>query len=244
MSLPTEVIQQDRTLSKAANELMKLRWHWTLDETNPDRVGIREYARQVGRDMANISRDANAWADWLRARGDAQLGNTPGQPQTPEEFRQLRKLSGERQEAAKAVSATTGKALTTVTNTNRGREEIDAVVNTARERALDRGTTVDHEIQRAAEWREKTRRAARHERDEQKRKSTMRFVEIEGHVGAAMQRLRKILDSAEDVDFTDDERELIVESLGKLRALLNLIDLRIAGETNVDWDAEFESLVK
>jgi hypothetical protein len=117
-------------------------------------------------------------------------------------------------------------------------------VSTARERALDRGTTVDHEIQRAAEWREKTRRAAQAETNERRKAQTMRYVQFEGLIGKAMQSLRTILRDSEGVDLDDELRELLTSSLGNLRALLNLIDLRIAGETNVDWDAEFERLVK
>lgn len=237
--LPPQVVDDDHRLSKAADQLMELRWHWTLDESNPGRVGVREYARQVGRDHSRISRDANAWAAWLA--GGAGSSTTPGAAQTPTDFRELANLNEERQQAAQAVARTTGQAVSTVARTKR--DEVDAVLNTARERAVERGTNVEHEIERAAEWREKARRSAEREQDEKRKRSTLRFVEIEGHVGAAMQRLRKILDTSQDVDFTDEERELIADSLAKLRALLGLIDLRITGETtDVDWDAELERL--
>jgi hypothetical protein len=240
-TLPTTVIEKDRKLQRSADELMELRWHWTLDETNPERVSQREYARQVGVDQSKINVDANAWADYLAAQSDAQQGITPGAPQSPGDYRTLRKMSGERQRATKAVAKATGKAVSTLATHDRG--EVDAVLNTARERAVDRGTTVDHEFERAAEWRAKTRKAAEREKDEHKARSTARFIEIEGDLGAAMQRLRNVLNAAEDVPFSDDERELLTASLGKLRALLNLIDLRIAGETKIDWDDEFQKIV-
>jgi hypothetical protein len=239
-NLPAAVVQADRKLQRSADELMELRWHWTLDKTNPDRVGVRDYGRQVGTDHSRISRDANAWAEYLAASG-AGSSTIPGAAQTPSDFRELANLNAERQEATKAVARTTGDAVSTVARHKR--TEVDAVVNTARERAVDRGTTVEHEIQRAAEWRAKTRKAAEREQDERRKASTLRFVEIEGHIGAAMQRLRKILDAAEDVAFTNEERELLTDSLGKMRALLNLIDLRIAGETDIDWDTELQKLV-
>ncbi|MPZ14298.1 MAG: hypothetical protein GEU73_07715 [Chloroflexi bacterium] len=72
----------------------------------------------------------------------------------------------------------------------------------------------------------------------------MRYIEIEGHVGAAMQRLRRVLEIGEGVDFDADETDLIAEALGKLRALLSLIDLRITGTTDIDWDAELERMTK
>ena len=237
-NLPTEVVERDRRLQRSADELMELRWHWTLDESNPDRVGFSEYGRQVGRGEAAIRRDANAWAAWRESQTSSGSGRTPGTPQTPTDYRELSRLGSERQEAAKAVAQATGEAVSSVARAKR--EEVDAVLSTARERAVDRGTTVEHEIQRAAEWRTKTRKAAEREKDERRKRSTMRFVEIEGHIGAAMQRLRKVLDTSQDVDFNDEERELITESLAKLRSLLNLIDVRITGNTDIDWDAEFE----
>jgi hypothetical protein len=239
-NLPAEVINRDRTLQRSANELMELRWHWTLDETNPDKVSKRGYARQVGVSESTIRQDANAWADYLAAQGASDIARTPDAAQTPGDFRELRKLSGERQEAVKAVARSTGWSVSNVASNKR--EEVEAVVSNARERALDRGTTVEHEIQRAAEWQEKARKAAEREKDERRKAHTLRFIGIEGDIGVIMQRLRKVLDSAQDVPFTDEERELITESLAKMRALLGLIDLRITGETQVDWDAELKKL--
>lgn len=143
MNLPANVVETDKRLQRSANELMEVRWHWTLDETNPDRVSQLEYARQVGVDHKRIYVDANAWADWLAAQGGAR---------------------------------------------------------------------------------------------------TARFIEIEGDLSAITQRLRKVLVVAENVGPTDEERELLVDSVGRVRALLNLVGLRIAGETDVDWDAELDKL--
>lgn len=238
--LPNEVVESDRKLQRSADELMELRWHWTLDESNPNRVGFTTYAREVGVSEGAVRNAAHAWADYLKADSYGAV-RTPGAAQTPSDFRELRKLSADRQEAAKAVAATTGAPVDRVARHQR--TEVDAVVNTARERAADRGTTVDHEIQKAAEWRAKSRKAAERQKDERQKAHTLQWLKIEGHIGAAMQRLRKALDASEDVQFTDDERELLIGSLGKMRAVLNLIDLRIAGETNIDWDTELEKLV-
>ncbi len=239
-ALPAGVVETDRKLQKATDELAKLRWHWTLDESNPGRVAFREYGRQVGVSEWSIRVLANGYAAFLKA-GASDVARTSGQPQTPTDHIELAKLGEEKQEAVKAVAKATGSSVSNVAAHKR--DEVQDVINTARERALDKGTTVEHEIERAAEWREKARATAKREADDRKAKSTLRFVEIEGHVGAAMQRLRKILQAADDVQFSDEEKELIAEALGKLRALLGLIDMRIAGETQVDWDAEFEKLV-
>lgn len=241
MTLPAEVIQTDRKLQRSADQLMELRWHWTLDETNTDRVGFSAYARGVGVTEGAIRRDARAWAGWLQAE-DSYSGVRIGSPQTPEDFRQLHTLSEERQEAAKAVAKATGAPVGQVAK--KRKDEIDAVVNTARVRAVERGTTVEHEIGRAADWREKARKAAHRETDERRKAQTMRYVQFEGLIGKAMASLRTILIDSEGVDLDDELRELLTHSLGNLRALLNLIDLRITGETQVDWDAELEKLGK
>lgn len=238
MPLPEKVIEEDRRLTKAADSLMELRWHWTLDESNPDRVGFTAYGRAVGRDEAIIRRDARAWADYQETAGP---GRKPGEAQTPEDFRELRKLSGDRQRATQAIAAATGKKVSTVA---RGRDEVDTVLNRARHRAEERGTRVEDEIDRAAEWQAKARKAAEQIQREKRESHGMRYIEIEGHVGAAMQRLRRVLEIGEGVDFDSDETELIAEALGKLRALLSLIDLRITGTTDIDWDAELERMTK
>ena len=62
--LPESVIKEDRRLSRGAEELCKLRWHWTLDESNPQRISMREYARQVGVRHPAIVKDANAWEQY------------------------------------------------------------------------------------------------------------------------------------------------------------------------------------
>jgi len=63
-------VWRDRELSADADELMQLRWHWTLDESNPERVSFAEYAAAVGTDESKIAVDANGWAEYLKANRD------------------------------------------------------------------------------------------------------------------------------------------------------------------------------
>jgi hypothetical protein len=56
----------DEKASKASEALAKLRWRWTMDETNSERVSVREYARQVGRARTVVRKMAQGYADWTR----------------------------------------------------------------------------------------------------------------------------------------------------------------------------------
>ena len=46
-------------------KLAQLRWHWTLDESNPEAVTVSEYARQVGRSHTVIGYMANGYTKWV-----------------------------------------------------------------------------------------------------------------------------------------------------------------------------------
>lgn len=54
--------------------MTKHRWHWTLDRSNPDRVSVHEYAREVG-EPVHIVR-AHAWA-YARFLDRAERGVDP-----------------------------------------------------------------------------------------------------------------------------------------------------------------------
>ena len=40
------------------------RWHWTLDEDNPKRVSIRQYAKEVGVGFKRVANTVNGYAAW------------------------------------------------------------------------------------------------------------------------------------------------------------------------------------
>jgi hypothetical protein len=237
--LPAEVVQRDQRLQKSSDELMELRWHWTLDESNPDRVNQSAYARQVGVDQKRIHVDANAWADYLASRGKASEG-LPGVPQTPNDFAQLRRLSTERQEAAKAIAKVTGASVGNVATHKR--EEVADVINTARERAERKGTSIESQIPEVAQQRAAHRVSDQKRESDRKSRRTQQYLEVEGDIAYALRRLKNALEKAAGVNFTTDERELIGDSIAKLRALLNLLDMRVTGASDVNWDAELAKL--
>lgn len=240
MTLNASVIAEDVRLDSVAHrsseDLARHRWHWTLDETNPQRVTFAEYARSVNRNADTITMQANGYRDWLAAQA-----TDPDPSKGMNEYIQRSKMNVEKQAAIDAIASATGKTFNTVRKG--GADAVRDVLSTARER-VERGSdvTMDEAIKRAAEDRARTERTNERLRQERAQRSGLRYVEIEGHVAAAMQRLRKALDAAEGVDFTDEERELMTDSLGKLRAILNLIDIRVVGETDINWDAEFAKM--
>lgn len=217
---------------RATEALAEHRWHWTLDESNPKRITLREYGRRVGRNDRTIRRMANGYEAWLRRPAAAP----PGSPVTLTEYIEQANLGAEKAEATEAVAAATGTTFSHVAK--RKRDEVRDVVATARDRAERKGTTVSDEIPAVAEWREKSRQARQKEAQE---RSESRFVlvELEGHIGAAVRRLREGLLLAKEIDFDDEQIEMIADTLAKLRAIVALIDLKITGESGVNWDDEF-----
>lgn len=234
--LAAGVVDTDHRLETARDrtqeELARHRWHWTLDESNPGRVSLREYARAVGRDHTVIRKYALGYATWIAEDG-GHLATTLG------DCIVRAHTSVEKEAVIDAIATAAG---TTFTGARQQHEEIRTVRAVAQERAERRGSTVAEEAVEVARERHIAREADRHREVERKERHTLRYIELEGHVAGAMRRLRAALDMAADVPFTDEERELIADSIAQLRAVLNLIDSRVTGNVDVDWDTELRKL--
>ena len=241
MSQTPMFVTRDRELERgheaATEELAEHRWHWTLDESNPERVSNNEYARLVGRSRSSIQRMAHGYAAW---RG--RQPGFPGGPVTLTDFIEQANLGAEKAEATEAVAKATGKSFTAAARSDRS--EIREVLATAQDRAERKGTTVSEELPRVAESREKARQVRSRESTERKKNTALFMVEFEGHIAAAVRRLREALALARDVDFDEEQVEMLEGSIDTLRTLVRLIDVRITGETGVDWDAELAALTE
>jgi hypothetical protein len=134
---------------------------------------------------------------------------------TPDDDRYLAQLQQERQQAAEAIERITGGRAK--------RELVDNILAKARNQALDRGTTVAHEIERTVQQREKARQSRQRRRKEHLRKHSPEFIKIEGKLKQAMRSCTQILDESEGIEFTGDYREILMDTLGKLRARLDQI---------------------
>lgn len=230
-----KIVAEDRRLETAAERsreaLARHRWHWTLDESNPERVPVREYARAVGRSQPTIRRIANGYAAW--AERGAPLGEL-------NDYIERAALSDERAAATEAVAKVRGISVGTARQHHA--DEVREVQATARDRAERRGTTPAEEIPQVVEDRARVQRGLRDAEADRKAAHTLRYVEMEGKIASARRYLSEALRVAEDVPFADDERELITVALGELRAILNLIDTRVTGRADVDWDAELAKI--
>jgi hypothetical protein len=235
--LPPEVIERDKTLDKAiistTSELMELRWHWTRDKDNPARVTTAAYARAVGRARPVISRDANAWAQWLASQSKrTDIGTLPvaGQPQTPGDFRELAKLSDERQHAVAAIARATGKEVSNVAANMR--HEVNHVLVTAQADAIQHGTSIEAEVDRVAEWQAKMA----HEYEKKsaalskagKNRWTQEKAEqltLESRIAAARTALGDLLDAAEGISAR--KAEAIKGAVNDLRTIMDKIEASI-----------------
>jgi len=236
-----DFVAEDRRLEsaneKTTEKLAAHRWRWTLDESNPERLSINQYALRVGRTRSVVQAMANGYAAWA-GRGSAA---TPGGPATLGDFIEQAKLGSETAEATEVVAAATGKSFSTVARGHRS--EVRSTLDTARERAERKGTTVSEELPAVAEWREKGRKARQNERDARQAKR-FTLVEIEGHLGYAIRRLREALKLASEADFDAEETAVIEESIEKLKTMIALLDMKITGEnTTIDWEGEFEAVL-
>lgn len=232
MQVPRDAVTEDRRLEKAASStaeaLMRHRWHWTLDESNPAKVTFAEYGRAVGRDRSAIRRDAHGY-ELIQA----------GEVTSPDDARTRAGMSGETVAATQAVARARGLSEQQTRKTRP--VEVKRVREIARQRAEDHGTTIEEETTRIAESIVKSERAderSKRFKIEHRKQFGLEFVEVEGHLVDAKKALTAALKSALDYEWDAEKRELLEEVLDQVKALLKLIDLQLAGAADVDWDDE------
>lgn len=235
MSLPTGVIQEDHSLevqsSKASEALMRHRWHWTLDESNSERVPIKTYAREIGKSPRLVAGYAKGYEI---LKGDAGV--------TPSDALERAKMGAETWAATEAVAEARGVQPKTARMDRP--VEVRRVREIARERAEKHGTSVEEEAPKVADWLVRSEKAEDSRQAERKERLGLRFVEMEGYLKYAQRKLVDALNMSHDVPWGDEERELLASTVQNVRALLNLIDLALVGAAEVDWDSELAALTK
>jgi hypothetical protein len=234
MSLPSEVVREDRRLEDAQEStfeaLVAHRWHWTLDESNPERVPMREYARTLGRSERTIRGQVKGYADWRARAGARRLSDCI----------EMAGMGAETALAHEAVASARGVTVQTVREQRP--VEVRHVREQARQRAEDRGTSVEEELPRTAEWVVRSERATQAHKNERARKTDLRLIEVASKVQRMIRLGVEVLDVMRTVEWDDDGREIMEDSLDKLRALVGLLDVALVGSSGVDWDAELRKL--
>jgi hypothetical protein len=239
--LPPEVITTDHQLEQAADQasgsLVKHRWHWTLDDSNPGRVSITEYARQVARHHSVISSQVNGYALWL----DENTSRAEASETRPlHEHVRRASMSSETQAATEAVAKARGTTFRTAED--KRPTEVRRVREMARDRAEKHGTTVEEEAPRLAEQIVTQEKADARLADERKARLGLRFVKAENILARMYREGQNALTEMRDIPWDDEQRQLLIGALANIKALLNLIDMALSGAADVDWDAEMAKL--
>jgi hypothetical protein len=242
--IPPSVVEKDHTLErshdKASEALAKHRWHWTTDESNPDRVSVRAYARAIGRHYRTIQSHASGYAEWLRVTGSepVTLGGM-----TLTDCIRLSFLSAETQQIAVAVAEGEGSTPAEVAQ-GRNRQRLRVIEVQARERAERHGTDPVDEARGIAQRSRQTREMEVRHREKAVQRTSVRFTIAEGKLASAKRYVLDAMREVEGVDMTDEEMELMRSTVANITALLNLLDLRLAGQPDIDWDGELERLTR
>jgi len=236
--LPAKIIAEDARTEQAAEKqneaLARLRWRWTLDESNPDRVSIRAYARDVGRADRTIGAQARGYANWSASPGARTLS----------EWIERAKMTGEKAEIVEAVAeanAVTFKhaASQYAPDVGRVRDAVEKAVERQPEMtADDKVAYAKHTAQtiarsKAADAKRRTERAAQ--------RSVM-FMRIDAKLAHARRDLRDVLEFGRDLGLGDDEIEDVKQALAKIKSFTDLIDMALTGSMDVDWDAELTKI--
>jgi hypothetical protein len=237
-TLPSEVIETDHSLETVVNKttesLAAHRWHWTLDESNPQRVSIREYGRGVGRHFSGVARMVNGYAAWLAETLDvASVESTS----TLGDHIVRAGMSAETEAVAEAVANAHGITMQTVQVHHR--TEVRRVRDAARQRAEQRGTSIAEEAPRIAETIVRSEQAQQAESSSRGKNTDLRFLQMERYLISANRDLARAVQLAPQVTWNDEHRELLTETLSNVKSLLGLLDSAISGMSSTDWDAEF-----
>ncbi len=239
--LPNEVVAADHQLeqsaSKASESLTKHRWHWTLDETNPDRVSIRAYARAVGRGHQTILAQVNGYAAW-QAQGGPAHRTTLG------EQVERASMSVQKAEIVEAVAEANkvtfqGARQRYAPDVTRVREAVEKAVERKPDMTSEEKTDY---AKRTAETIARSKASEVTRRTERAKQRSAMFMRIDAKLAHARSDLQDVLHYGKDLGLSSDETEDVKGALDKIKSFANLIDLALTGSMDVDWDAELAKI--
>lgn len=223
------VAKQDRQLREAAEAsseaLAELRYRNTIGAT--PKVSFAEYARQCGVNQSQVRNYAKGYE--IMATGhDSSISDAIMRAST----------SSERADVIEAVAEAKGVSPKVVQAHHR--DEVRRVEGIARERASKQGTTVKDEATKIARTGVQMAKADKDRKAQRAKNIPLRYIELEKHLNNAKRALMNAV--AVEVDLDDDHREFLTDAIGKVRALLNLVEVKFTGAADIDWDAELTRL--
>lgn len=239
MALPQSAVKEDKRLeseaSSASEHLARHRWHWTLNQDNPKRVSIREYARSVGRGETTVRGQVNGYAQWIDA---------PGTGRTLNEAIERAKMGAEKNELVEAVAEANQVGIQQArkvysTDVSRVREAVERHVEKKPDITPEEKS---HYTKKVAKTMARSRKAAEQRETQRAERRTARFMTIDGEIAQAVRCLNRALHEARFGGLDSDAMEMLEASLDRLRALADLLRVAIAGSVDVDWDEELMKL--
>jgi hypothetical protein len=231
------VVDEDARLEKAADRsteaLAKHRWHWTLDESNPNRVSARQYALAVGRSAATISGHARGYDEWV-------MGVRPGL--TLPDVLALQRFGKDEQPIAAEMSKQTGVGGSGLKQNPKSRQIIKDAHAIAKDRAAANKTSIADEAEGAVKDLLKQERAHERKQEQKRQRHGFRYIKADAALVKARKALVNAIEEIRGVEFTDEERSLLIEEFTRLQTLIPLVSLELQGTSGVDWDAALVSM--
>lgn len=237
-NLPAKVVREDKRLDaeakKAGEALGELRWHWTLNEDNPDRLSFAEYARQVGRSAKTVEKYAKAYA---KVQSDPRGADFQDAIATAS-------YGEDRATVMAAYSKAAGISMNSVRrgNTPNHASAVSMAQEIAQRRAEDKGTSVAKEAKAAAEWVIKTRKAEEAKRQREKAQHTLEWIAATGELNKARRAIKEAIKHVDGIQFDAEETETLREEFARLEAAVKWARLYVTGKADVDWDVELAKL--
>lgn len=249
---PAQIAAEDQRLEqaehRAGGQLAQHRWHWTLDEANPERTSFLAYARLVNRDEATIRRYANGWASYLTQQS-SEVSSELASNMSPADHIARQGYSEERRTAIQSVADAHGISFDYARQ--QYRDEIDRVQLAAQHEAESNPQAAPDQRQKVMERAAKnivtSRSVARDSRERLGRSKPALAVLIDGELGKSRQALVAALNFARSGEIGTMPPELaghLQKALDDIEALLQMVRTAIGGGpgANIDWDAELARL--
>lgn len=247
ISLPAEVIREDQDLEQsmesASEALGYLRWHWTLDESNPARVSIRQYALAIGKNKEVIRMYAQGYAS------HALGGQRPSGNFSDSVVRAG--LSAEKQLAVDVVAEVNNM---TFENAKRRYEptviEVRNAVEREREQREEQGEDFPAEeredyARKVAKMKRDSKAAEARHREEQRHNHSLKFMEMDTLASRVRQLSKELLDVTRDVDLSvlsEEEVRLLERQIIAAHEMVGLTRTALSGDSGTDWDKALADL--